>query len=96
MRRFEYLIMHIGTGVDIEILATNEHILDQIAAMVDGIVAKIQQKKIAQYEPRREFDVPSGERLGLRYFGLDYKQWVIGWWIIQQLGGEGWELWSYE
>ena len=87
MKHYEYLIMAIGTDVDIEILCTNQKVLDWIASKMEEVMS---------YRGHRDFQTLSGEMLGLRFQRLDYRQWNIGWWIIQQLCQQGWKPFAHD
>jgi hypothetical protein len=69
MKRYEYLIVAVGTGVDIEILCTDGQVLDWIADKIE---------EVASHRGGRHFQMPSGEKLGLKFHGLGYGQWKIG------------------
>ena len=79
--------MIIDNAVDLEILCTDERTLDWIASETEQVASKKRDRK---------FKVPSGELLGYRLSGLGYEQWKIGWWLIQQLGAQGWEPFAFE
>ena len=88
MKRFDYIIILISKSqVDLEIMCTDRDTLKMIDTIITSEYS-ISGKPVIK--------TPSSGTLLLEYTGLNYRQWEIGLWIIQQLCQQGWEPFDFQ
>ncbi len=77
MTTYELLGIRIGSSPDIEIVSTDDKVVEWITEQIKKLSPTVKIEKDTNFH--------------LRFYGMKYKQHSIGLWLVQQLCRDGWE-----